>query len=274
MPIDVRSEASLNVLELLTPGSVNGMVPVALFNRLDAAPADASHCGEYRIVYAKRNTGNGRFFLIFEAVLPNPTPSLGISACKPVAEFWGKLSDPLLFPTPASRAAALSDFYYNGLPGFEPVVTHSHYGVPFGQVRSNHFLNFVNWQLREWRTGFEPSLEPMFQTDTVKTTPLAEFFDSSFVPVPDHFQLPIPCFLRPNGADSKPTSWLMSSASWPPRSSMVWLRPRSISSTASGPLLPIVGTNSNRTRKTVPTFRARRPRPASSARSTPPHRPG
>jgi hypothetical protein len=182
MPIDVRpGEGGLVASDLLNPASVNFMAPVALFNRIDAAPADGSHCGEHRIVYAKQNTTGGRFFLIFEAVLPNPSPMLGIDGCKPVAEFWGSLSDPALFPTPASRAAALANFYYVGLSGFEPVVTHGHYGVPFGQVRSNHFMNFFNWQLREWRTSFDASAAATFQHTTVKQTPLAQFYDSAFV---------------------------------------------------------------------------------------------
>jgi hypothetical protein len=181
MPIDTRAEAMLVASDLLNPASINFMTPVALFNRIDAAPADGSHCGEHRIVYGKQNTSNGRLFLIFEAVLPNPTPGLGIDGCKPVAEFWGSLSDPALFPSPASRAAALASFYYTGLSGFEAVVTHSHYGVPFGQVRSNHFLNFVNWQLREWRTSFDGGAAATFQHTTVKQTPLVQFYDSTFV---------------------------------------------------------------------------------------------
>ena len=66
------------------------------------------------------------------------------------------------------------------------MVTHSHYGVPFGQVRSNHFLNFVNWQLREWRTSFDGAAAATFQHTTVKQTPLVQFYDSTFVAdVPD-----------------------------------------------------------------------------------------
>src|SRR5262245_51042137 len=50
MPIDVRpGEAGLIAADLLNPASVNFMVPVALFNRIDAAPADGSNCGEHRI---------------------------------------------------------------------------------------------------------------------------------------------------------------------------------------------------------------------------------
>ncbi|MGH8771026.1 MAG: hypothetical protein ACREV2_07570, partial [Burkholderiales bacterium] len=52
-------------------------IPVGLFNRFDVAAADGSHCGEYRIVYAKRSGVTSplqRNLLIFEAALPNPHP--------------------------------------------------------------------------------------------------------------------------------------------------------------------------------------------------------
>ena len=38
---------------------IESHVPVALFNRFDLAPTDGSHCGEYRIVYAKTGAGGG-----------------------------------------------------------------------------------------------------------------------------------------------------------------------------------------------------------------------
>jgi hypothetical protein len=99
-----------------------------------------------------------------------------------VAEFWGTLSDDTLFPTPLNRALALENFYYTGLTGFSPVVHHANYGVPFGQVRSNHFLGFNNWQLREWRTGFDGGGAATFLHDTVKQTALTEFYNSTFSP--------------------------------------------------------------------------------------------
>lgn len=48
IPLDIRErEASLDANEL-----VEQMQPVGVFNRLDLAPSDGSHCGEQRIVYA------------------------------------------------------------------------------------------------------------------------------------------------------------------------------------------------------------------------------
>lgn len=181
VPIDVRpGESALRAADLLDPRHADFMEPVALFNRFDLMPETAAHCGEHRIVYAKTNTSGGRFFLIFEAALPNP--GSGVAGCQGVADFWASLSDSASFPTPASRAGALEEFFYEGLPGLGPVVSHQNYGIPFGQVRSNHFINRVTWQLREWRASFERAGQATFAPDTDKQTPLAELYDSSFVP--------------------------------------------------------------------------------------------
>jgi hypothetical protein len=45
-------ELALASVNPLSPASPVQFVPVGLFNRLDLAPADGRHCGEYRIVYA------------------------------------------------------------------------------------------------------------------------------------------------------------------------------------------------------------------------------
>jgi hypothetical protein len=55
MSVDLRPlEAGLDPKKLLNPTDPAGLVPVALFNRLDAAPADWSNCGEHRIIYRLR----------------------------------------------------------------------------------------------------------------------------------------------------------------------------------------------------------------------------
>ena len=180
LPIDVRvQEPLLSATDLLNPSSPIGMVPLGLFNRFDLAPADASNCGEYRIVYAKKSTSpTNRFLVIFEAKLPNPTPG-AIAGCKPVVDFWANL------PTdPVQRVTKLESFYYQGLPGFGPVVTHANYGIPFGQVRSNLFVSeptFQPWLLREHRTDLAGGV-PVFRIDTVKENPLAEFYRAGALP--------------------------------------------------------------------------------------------
>ncbi len=177
IPASLRfNESALTGANLLTQ-----MQPIALFNRFDLADAGGAHCGEYRIVYGRYpNTATNRYLLIFEAVLPNPAPALGIEGCRPVAEFWHGLSDTAL--SPAQRATALEDFFYVGLPGFSPVVTHSNYGVPLGQVRSNMFMvpsGPFEWNLREWRTLFDGAGRPVFVPDTVKDNPVAEFYNAT-----------------------------------------------------------------------------------------------
>jgi len=130
-------------------------VPTALANRFDLAPRSGADCGEYRIVYAMQG-GNGRAFLIFEGRLPNPTPSAGLTGCAPVADFWAQLSTD---PSATSRAAKLDQFYFTGLPGFAPVVDATHYGLApavgtaarKGQIRTNMFVQFVQWNLREFQ---------------------------------------------------------------------------------------------------------------------------
>jgi hypothetical protein len=100
-----------------------------------------------------------RLLLIFEAVLPNPAPNgVDLTGCRPVAQFWADLST---VADPAVRATRLQNFYFNGLPGFEPVVRASHYGFATpnarGQIRSNLFMQF-NWNLREYRLSIVNNL--------------------------------------------------------------------------------------------------------------------
>ncbi|NOU32209.1 MAG: hypothetical protein HOO96_30255 [Polyangiaceae bacterium] len=153
------AEGKLASVDPFAPNAKVTFLPVALFNRFDLAPQDGKNCGEYRIVYAMKSTDpnvGGRAFIIFEAALPNPTPAAGIDACLPVATFWQGLSSN---PDAADRAAKLESFYFNGLPGFAPVVQAANYGLPngrgahtAGQVRTNFFVDGVRWHLREFKT--------------------------------------------------------------------------------------------------------------------------
>ncbi|WP_433935510.1 hypothetical protein AB3662_12335 [Sorangium cellulosum] len=141
------------------PGSDSAYMATTLANRFDLAPPDGAHCGEYRIVFAKRSgitNGLNRNFIIFEAQLPNPNPSQGRLGCLPVVQFWADQSDPT--KSPATRAAELHDFYFDGLSGFEPVVHIDHYGPEGGQIRTNEFvrpngLPLSSWSLRQFETA-------------------------------------------------------------------------------------------------------------------------
>jgi len=152
-----RQEGSLSTTDPFGAGA-DGYSPVGIVNRFDLAPKNGSNCGQYRLVYGK-NSGktqfNNRMLLIFEAVLPNPNPAAGLTACLPVAQFWDNLSNDA---DATSRATKLRSFYFTGLSGFSPVIQAAHYGVgggtDTGQIRANMFMNFKSgqqWELREFR---------------------------------------------------------------------------------------------------------------------------
>ncbi|PTL75300.1 NBR1-Ig-like domain-containing protein [Vitiosangium sp. GDMCC 1.1324] len=173
--------------------SINDYVAVGLYNRFDLAPANGSDCGEYRIVFAKKvGVGPGRNFIIFEAVLPNPRQDLGLEGCRPVADFW---SDLTADPSIPSRAAKLSNFYFNGLTGFSPVVHMRNYGFnagSLGQVRTNQFIQGP-WLLHEFKLmrtcSSSLGCTLQFVPVTVKTNPWGDLFDpASAHPLAPAFQ--------------------------------------------------------------------------------------
>ncbi|MBV9562867.1 MAG: hypothetical protein JOY90_20870 [Bradyrhizobium sp.] len=189
-------ESALTVDDLLGPTSPARMVPVALFNRLDLAPADHSHCGEYRIVYVKSGPKDGsgrvafdkRMTLIFEAVLPNPDLSGDRRQCEAVWRLWKGFAQP--GQSQAQIGQWLAKFYYEGgaldsQMNFTPVVSFSHYGIAGGQVRANAFDHVsandgtLNWHLRQWRVSFDPNNPtnpPSFQPQPVNETPFRGYF--------------------------------------------------------------------------------------------------
>lgn len=137
--------------------AINEYKPIALVNRVDLSHKGWKNCGEHRIIYGKSGGGIRKNLMIFEAVLPNPKPGCR-SGCRDVIEFWANLSND---SNPDTRASKLESFYYNGLPGFSPVVHVNHYsssatasiygGSDSGQIRTNQFLQFP-WQLKEFKT--------------------------------------------------------------------------------------------------------------------------
>ncbi len=185
------SETAMLPMDLLNPGNAIGLVPIGLFNRLDLAPKSLSDCGEYRIVYsfkAPLNPPFGRFFIIFEAKLPNPDTVnkaagqlVDPKACVAVAKFWSGLSS---IADEGQRNSALQKFYYEGLsdasgPIIGPVVNATNYGDPLGQVRGNQFVDSP-WMLREWRIQVASATGKMeFNIDTVKSNPLKELYDDN-----------------------------------------------------------------------------------------------
>ncbi|MEM7157136.1 MAG: hypothetical protein AAF799_30060 [Myxococcota bacterium] len=169
--------------------NLDSYIPIGLVNRIDLAGEGWSNCGEYRIVYAKQARGRRRNFMIFEAVLPNPSPGCK-DACRPVAEFWADLS---VDDSVTSRANKLLGFYYDGLPGFRPVVHVDHYSstgassgygsAGGGQIRTNQFLGGP-WTLKEMRTlvDCDGTCEFQFVPDTVKLSPFGELWSPTADP--------------------------------------------------------------------------------------------
>lgn len=177
-------------------------VPIGLFNRFDLAPSDGSHCGEYRIVYAKRSgmaNSLARNLVILEAVLPNPHPSQGLKGCKKIVDFWASLTQ---MDDVNQRAGRLEDVYFNGLPGMAPVVQVDHYGgnsYGLGQVRTNQFVSApaFAWSLREFklvRTCAEDGCTAMqFVPTTNKSNPFGPLLQpDALSPEANHFQAFLP----------------------------------------------------------------------------------
>ncbi len=152
---------------------------IGLYNRFDLASPSGADCGEHRMVFG-RPGNNGRAFIIFEAVLPNPTPNLGLEGCRPVASFWAGLTNN---NSVASRATALHDFYFTGLPGFLPVIHIDNYGNtglsrPTGQVRINTFLQ-APWNLRQFKLQKQSATSVLFVPTTITDDPFGDLFNPS-----------------------------------------------------------------------------------------------
>ncbi len=160
-------------------GALANYSAIGLFNRFDLAPAGGANCGEHRIVFAK-TSGVGRAFVIFEAVLPNPRKDKGLEGCRPVADFWTSLSSDA---SVTSRGDKLLSFYFQGLPGFSPVVAADNYGKNGGQVRLNLFMDGP-WLLRETQLTRDvscvgASCAIAFTPVTVKTNPFGGLFSAN-----------------------------------------------------------------------------------------------
>lgn len=175
-------------------------VPVALVNRFDLAKADGGHCGEYRVIFGKRSgqdqgilPNTDRNLIIFEGVMPNPTPSAGADGCAPVARFWASLSAD---SSATTRAAKLQQFYFSGITELcsgaqlAPVLTYDHFaGGGQGQIRTNQFMNSRDyfgsgalqqpWELREFwltRSCSSQTCSLTMRLTTVKNNPFGALF--------------------------------------------------------------------------------------------------
>lgn len=164
-------------IQASTPGtSMESYQAVGLFNRFDLAPVDGTDCGEYRIVFSR----GGSTFIIFEAVLANPQPALGLEGCRAVTDFWSSLTNTA---SVTARGSALKSFYFTGLPGFQPVIHINNYGMnglgrATGQVRINSVAGGP-WLLREFKLQ-RPAVGTLkFVPVTDKTNPFGNLFQAA-----------------------------------------------------------------------------------------------
>lgn len=183
---------------------------IAFSNRFDLADKKlGKHCGEYRVIFARNSgfrNGNDRNLIIFEALVPNPSPPLqpepisaghlfaNLKGCRPIVEFWLSLSDTKM--STADRGKALHDFFLVGLPAntiapglpkkkIGAVVDANNFGPKFGQIRTNQFMkNKDHWILREFKIDggrFVPTTvksnpgNPLFALNDSRSTALADY---------------------------------------------------------------------------------------------------
>lgn len=161
---------------------------IGLFNRFDVAPANGANCGEYRIIFGRRSgieLFRNRNLLIFEAVMPNPRPALGLQGCRRIVRFWASLTKE---EDMQKRAERLEAFYFSGMHGLPPVVHVDHYGnVLPGAIRTNQFLEQQSfeagkdriWNLREFKlvvaaNNYASALQIL--PVAVQETPFGELF--------------------------------------------------------------------------------------------------
>ena len=133
--------------------------PLAVSNRFDLAPTGGENCGEARVSFFMPPgsvTAPARSFIIFESVLPNPQPELGLDGCRAVQSFWHGLAT---IADPAARGAKLAQAFLTGEPsltaaGFKPFLTFENFGEHKGRVRTETFgvAGVVpGWDFREFR---------------------------------------------------------------------------------------------------------------------------
>ena len=145
---------------------------LSVANRFDLAPEGGENCGEMRASFyvpPGRITAPLRSFMIFEAVIPNPEPQLGLDGCRAIQKFWAGLS---IVADPVARGAKLAQAFYTGEPsltaaGFKPFFTFENFGQNKGRVRivAQGGNPFPLWDFREFR---------LLSTGGVQAMPVAQ----------------------------------------------------------------------------------------------------
>ena len=198
---NVLSTAGLTAKNLLNPTHRYGLVPSAVFNRMDLAPYSFDDCGEFRIVYSFKKAVAGsvqRLFFIFESRPLTPKAPSGKSTffdqemvCQDVAKFWTDLG---LEDSANERSEKLRKFFFQGNYGSStmftpPVISAEYLGVSKGQIRGNIKATLYNdstppmkelgWQLREWKTSLDKSspTKLTIATASLKKSPYYKLYE-------------------------------------------------------------------------------------------------
>jgi hypothetical protein len=189
-PYACRAEGVQATCDPFVANSPCAYLPVGLFMRFDLAPEDGTHCGEYRVVFAKASgrfpEGNqNRNLLIFEAAMRNPHVNQGIRGCEKFVRAWAELSEQNNITT---RRDKLEQWYFEGYQEFDPVIRFDAFGEnPFsaGQIRTNQFVQPESprmWDLREYKLDKDcsgPTCKLRFVPATNKGNPFGPLFDGT-----------------------------------------------------------------------------------------------
>ncbi|MFZ5890458.1 MAG: hypothetical protein ACOY0T_05260 [Myxococcota bacterium] len=151
-------------------GHLDKWEALSVANRFDLAPEGGENCGEARASFYLPPgllQQPNRAFIIFESVVPNPKPQLGLDGCRPLQAFWSGLS---IIADPVARGAKLAQAFYTGEPsltaaGFKPFFTFENFGPNKGRVRTETFGGIALWDFREFR---------LVADGTVTTMPVAQ----------------------------------------------------------------------------------------------------
>lgn len=183
------AEGSQASCDPFAAGSACAYMPVGLFMRFDLAPADGSHCGEYRIVFAKtsgRTETQNRNLLIFEAAVGNPHANQGLRGCQKIVRAFADLSTESDIER---RRIELEHIYFDGFDEFDPVVSYQNFGdnsLGAGQVRTNSFIQPDAprvWSLREFKLArvCTSTCALQFVPVSDKVNPFGPLFDGTLM---------------------------------------------------------------------------------------------
>lgn len=172
-------------------GQIDQWVGLAVANRFDLAPEGGEHCGEARASFfipPGRVARPTRSFMIFESVVPNPRPDLGLDGCRPLQNFWASLGS---VADPTARGEKLAQAFLTGEPtltaaGFQPFFTFQNFGEGRGRVRTEAFgiAGVVpGWDFREFR---------LMEGGGAKQMPVAQSFAFTAFASNDHAKT-VPC---------------------------------------------------------------------------------